>query len=64
MKDIRAGDYIINEAMSLEGIVVEKEQRNVRMFCTKDEVYPLNIGKIITFKLHKSWKINNNRKFR
>jgi hypothetical protein len=64
MKDIKAGDYIVNEAMSLEGIVIDKEERNVRMFCTKDEVYPLNIGKIITFALHESWKVDNNREYK
>tara|TARA_R110000751_G_scaffold279298_1_gene381733 strand:+ start:427 stop:621 length:195 start_codon:yes stop_codon:yes gene_type:complete len=64
MKDIKAGDYIVNKAMSLEGIVIEKYSENVKMFCTKDEVYPLNIGKIITFALHKSWKVEIDREYK
>ena len=71
MKDIQAGNYIVNKLMGMEGIVIERTinadgvgTTGVKLLCTKDEVYPPNIGQTITFNLHESWEIDNNRKFR
>tara|TARA_R110000823_G_scaffold218965_5_gene348018 strand:- start:278 stop:478 length:201 start_codon:yes stop_codon:yes gene_type:complete len=66
MKDIQAGNYIVNKLMGMEGIVIERTMGadGVKLLCTKDEVYPPNIGQTITFNLHESWEIDNNRKFR
>jgi len=71
MKDIEAGDYIINKEMEMEGIVISLREfrgphnlQTATIFCTRDEVYSPNIGQTIELKLHKSWKINNDRKFR
>jgi hypothetical protein len=66
MKDIQAGNYIVNKLMGMEGIVIERtiDADGIKLLCTKDEVYPPNIGQTITFNLHESWEIDNNRKFR
>ena len=66
MKDIQAGNYIVNKLMGMEGIVIERtiNADGIKLLCTKDEVYPPNIGQTITFNLHESWEIDNNRKFR
>ena len=66
MKEIKAGNFIVNKLMGMEGIVIERtiNADGVKLLCTKDEVYPPNIGQTITFNLHESWEIDNNRKFR
>ena len=66
MKDIQAGNYIVNKLMGMEGIVIERtiDADGIKLLCTKDEVYPPNVGQTITFNLHESWEIDNNRKFR
>jgi hypothetical protein len=71
MKDIQSGDYIVNKDMQMEGIVVSLRKHanphkpnTATLFCTRDEIYSLNVGQTIELKLHESWKINNNRKFR
>jgi len=70
LDEVKAGDYIINKAMEIEGIVISlttdplSKTRAVTMFCTRDEVYSLNVGKTIKLKLHESWKVNNNREFK
>ena len=71
MKDIQAGDYIVNKDMQMEGIVVSLRKNanphkpsTLTLFCTRDEIYSLNVGQTIDFKLHESWKIDNDREFR
>ena len=74
MKDIQAGDYIVNKDMQMEGIVVSLRKKypfanphkpsTVTLFCTRDEIYSPNVGQTIELKLHKSWKIDNDREFR
>ena len=68
MKNIKAGVYIVNKKMKMEGIVLECEPNGlisiIKMFCTRDKIYPPNIGTTITFRLHDSWEIDNNREFK
>ncbi|MBC8226326.1 MAG: hypothetical protein H8E74_04205 [Gammaproteobacteria bacterium] len=68
MKAIKAGDYIVNKKMRMEGIVLECSPHGVfnivKVFCTRDKIYPPNIGATITFRLHDSWEIENNREFK
>lgn len=68
--EFKAGHYVKSEKMQMEGILLEMEEHlpfprdtpRVTLFCTRDEVYPLNMGKAIHLKLDpKYWEIDNDR---
>ena len=48
---MKAGDYIVNKGMEMEGIVISltidplSKAQAVTLFCTRDEVFSLNVGK-------------------
>jgi len=70
MSEIQAGDYIVNKEMEMEGIVISlrkyPHQRgdHATIFCTRDRVYPLNVGQTFGVGLNDTWKTDNNREFR
>lgn len=69
MKNIKAGVYIVNKKMRMEGIVLECAKTDsgadtIKMFCTRDNFYPQNIGATIFFRLRDSWEVDNNREFK
>ncbi len=72
MSEIQAGDYIVNKEMEMEGIVVSLRPANrnpervyrATIFCTRDKVYPPNVGQTFGLVLNDTWKTDNNREFR
>jgi len=64
--EFKAGHYIKSEQLGLEGILLKVENAlhfpPVSLFCTRDAVYPSDVGKTIYLNLNpKYWEIDNDR---
>ncbi len=64
--EFKAGHYIKSKQMQVEGILLKVDIAlpfaPVSLFCTRDAVYPLNVGKTIHLNLNpKYWEIDNDR---